>query len=95
MTKGFFNEIPDDVKFFLASVISTMAAKDDKEVDYLQVFTLKKHDFGGIMFQNVVHSQEVPPFEESIFFPCPDAVEQKVYVIDDGEYYTYLLAEEY
>ena len=69
--------------------------KDNKDIDYLQVFTLKKTYLGKTSFQKIKHTQEVPPLSESICFPFKKAVDQKVFCIDSEDYYTFLLADEY
>ena len=65
--------------------------------DYLQVFKLEKVNVKDREFQKVTHSQEQPEYENTVFVPvgAGNAVETKAYVIDDYEYCTMLLAEEY
>ena len=62
-----------------------------EEKDYLQVFTLTKTPAG----QHIVHEQEQPPYRYELDVPCDDAVNAKVFVIDDLTHSTMLLAEEY
>ena len=59
--------------------------------DYLQVFILTKTPTG----QHIVHEQEQPPYRYELNVPCDDAVDAKVFVIDDLTHSTMLLAEEY
>lgn len=59
--------------------------------DYLQVFQLTASP--GL--QKIVHKQEQPPYEQELDFAAEDAVTQKVYIIEDADYVTMLLAEEY
>ena len=61
------------------------------EKDYLQVFTLTKTPTG----QHIVHEQEQQPYRYELDVPCDDAVDAKVFVIDDLTHSTMLLAEEY
>ena len=61
------------------------------EKDYLQVFTLTKTPTG----QHIVHEQEQPLYRYELDVPCDDAVDAKVFVIDDLTHSTMLLAEEY
>ncbi len=63
------------------------------EADYLQIFELTEAA-GGV---EIHHSQEVPPYERSLFVQCEVAADfsEKVYVIDDETHSTMLLAEEY
>ena len=59
--------------------------------DYLQVFRLTKTPVG----QHIVHEQEQPLYRYELDVPCDDAVDAKVFVIDDFTHSTMLLAEEY
>ena len=61
------------------------------EKDYLQVFTLTKTPTG----QHIVHEQEQPTYRYELDVPCDDAVDAKVFIIDDLTHSTMLLAEEY
>lgn len=63
------------------------------EKDYLQIFELTQISESQI---HILHRQEVPGFssELSIHRNLPKE-KLKIYVIDDGEYSTMLLAEEY
>ena len=44
---------------------------------------------------HIVHEQEQPPYRYELEVECPDAVDAKVFVIDDRTYSTMLLADEY
>ena len=55
------------------------------------MFTLMKTPTG----QHIVHEQEQPPYHYELDVPCGDAVNAKVFVIDDLTHSTMLLAEEY
>ena len=59
--------------------------------DYLQVFILTKTPTG----QHIVHTQEQPPYRYELDVPCMNAVDAKVFVIDDKTHSTMLLASEY
>ena len=76
------------------SMIKSM--KVEKQ-DYLQVFELKKISVGGKEFQQITHSQEQPKYKNTIFIPVEKggSIENKIFVIDDFDYCTMLLAEEY
>ena len=62
-----------------------------KSKDYLQVFMLTKTPTG----QHIVHEQEQPPYRYELDVSCDDAVNAKVFVIDDLTHSAMLLAEEY
>ncbi len=93
ITKG-INEVVDiRLQVFLWRAIDNLKDKVEK-VDYLQVFEIEK-EYGTI---RIKHRQEVPEYnEEYILELCDIDVSRKikVFVIDDGDYSTMLLAEEY
>ena len=45
--------------------------------------------------EHIVHEQEQQPYRYELDVPCDDAVNAKVFVIDDLTHSTMLLAEEY
>ncbi len=63
----------------------------DEQRDYLQVFRLSRTATG----QHITHEQEQPPYSYEMDVPCDDAVNAKIFVIDDQTHSTMLLAEEY
>lgn len=62
-----------------------------EQKDYLQVFRLRQTATG----QHITHTQEQPPYQYELDVPCTDAVNAKIFVIDDGTHSTMLLADEY
>ena len=68
-----------------------VAAMEVSQQDYLQVFRLARTGTG----QHITHTQEQPPYRYELDVPCADAVNAKIFVIDDGTHSTMLLAEEY
>ncbi|MGV8905931.1 MAG: DUF960 family protein [Acetobacterium sp.] len=96
MTQGFKTEVPIETQLFIFNCLEK-ARQSLKEMDYLQVFTLSKVLSNGIFLQCIVHSQEVPNFEQTIFLPLPEdqIITTKIFVIDDGDHHTFLLASEY
>ena len=66
------------------------------EPDYLQVYRLSYNSETNLL--TVRHTQEVPSYEKVSTTELPADVkpyEGKLFYIDDGEYRTILLAEEY
>ena len=59
--------------------------------DYFQVFELTAKE--GC--QEIFHYQEQPPWQETLISFTDEAVTEKVYIIDDGDHETMLLAEDY
>lgn len=66
-------------------------------LDYLQVFELSSENINGRSIQVIRHSQEQPEKSEMIHIECEgfEPVNDKVYVIDDVEYATMLMASDY
>ena len=60
--------------------------------DYLQVFELKQV---AEHTQQIEHRQEVPEYNQVYQLRSINPIEQKIFIIDEGEYATMLLAEEY
>ena len=88
ISRGVQSEIPDALMLLMWQMIAAMRTA---QKDYLQVFTLTKTPTG----QHIVHEQEQPPYRYELDVPCDDAVNAKVFVIDDLTHSTMLLAEEY
>lgn len=88
LTRGVQSTIPGWLVILLWHLIEIMSAE---QKDYLQVFRLRKTATG----QHVTHTQERPPYLYQMDVPCTDAVNAKIFVIDDGTHSTMLLAKEY
>ena len=88
LTSGVQNEIPSWLIDLIWCMIFSMKTEHK---DYLQVFTLTKTPIG----QHIVHEQEQPLYRYELDVPSDDAVDAKVFVIDDLTHSTMLLAEEY
>ena len=88
ITRGVLSNIPAEITDLMWNRVLTM--KVEKK-DYLQVFTLTKTPTG----QHIVHTQEQPPYRYELDVPCDDAVDAKIFIIDDLTHSTMLLAEEY
>ena len=88
ITRGIQAELPG----WLVNLLWFM--RDGMEVekkDYLQIFRLSRTDKG----QHIEHEQEQPPYKRMLDVPCEDAVDAKVYIIDDETHVTMLLVDEY
>ena len=88
LTRGVMAEIPSWLTTLMWHMVLTMEVE---EKDYLQVFRLTKTPAG----QHIIHEQEQPLYRYELDIPCDDAVDAKVFVIDDSTHSTMLLAEEY
>ena len=87
LTKGVQTEIPLVLQIFMWECIDRL----HEPKDYLQVFNLEALE--GV--QRISHSSEEPEYKMEYLMPSEPPVTQKVYVIDDGDHSTMLLAEEY
>lgn len=63
--------------------------------DYLQVFKLEKRNINGVDFQYIKHSQEQPEYTSEHTILIENPVDEKIYIIDDVDRVTMLLADEY
>ena len=88
LTRGVDKEIPIDIQIFMWKTVDNMP----EPKDYLQVFNLTVQN--GL--QIIRHTSEKPKYEMTyILTTLTKAVTAKVYIIDDGDHCTMLLAEEY
>lgn len=88
LTRGVDLEIPLNIQIFMWETVDRMP----KSKDYLQVFRLTEQN--GL--QVVHHTSEQLEYEMTYILPTmTKTVTAKVYVIDDSEHCTMLLAEEY
>ena len=88
MTRGVAAEVPvwlQNLMWFLRESMQV------EQRDYLQVFRLSLS--GGL--QEIEHTQEQTDYKKVICVPAADAIDAKVYIIEDPEHVTMLLAEEY
>jgi hypothetical protein len=94
VTRGVNTEVDIRLQLIMWSMIDNLNEKGNIEVDYLQVFKLRKE--GDSMV--IEHSQEEPEYKEVYSLELDDVEidsKIKIYVIDSGEYSTMLLPEEY
>lgn len=87
LTCGVDRMIPLELQLFMWECVEKMHG----EKDYLQVFELKAE---GSM-QSISHSSEEPEYHRVYLIPSDAPITAKIYIIDDGDHSTMLLAEEY
>ena len=88
LTRGVYSEIPIELQLFMWECIDRLP----ENRDYFQVFELE--NLGGI--QRITHFSEQPEYRIEYLLPAiANPVKAKVYVIDEGDHSTMLLAEEY
>lgn len=94
-TQGVDLHVSETIQTAIWNYISTRKDSGNIPLDYLQVFTLRSKKEGPVTMQIIECSQEVPPYKFSISFPSNAPIEDKIFVIDDVDHQTMLLAREY
>ena len=90
ITKGIESSVPLYLIMILWELIDR--EKQNTKLDYLQIFRLSKENGK----QRIVHEQEQhKPFKKTYVYRMLETFTGKIYVIDDGDHETMLLAEEY
>ena len=87
LTRGVQEKIPLELQIFMWECIDKLS----EPKDYLQVFNLSV--VGSL--QRITHTSENPEYKMEYLIPSEKPITEKVYVIDDGDHSTMLLAEEY
>ena len=88
LTRGVDEKIPLELQLFMWEAVDNMPAPKD----YLQVFNLSIEN--GL--QVIHHTSEQPEFDMTYILTTVNTdITEKIYIIDDGEQCTMLLAEEY
>lgn len=90
MTRGVNAEIDPITQLLLWELIDERRA-EGAQLDYLQVFRLEPDG----QQQKITHTQEQPEYSHECNLIGPPPVTAKIFVIDDGDHSTMLLAEEY
>lgn len=94
ITRGVNEEVDIRLQFIMWGMVDNLNEEENIEVDYLQVFKLKKE--GALIV--IEHYQEVPEYKKIYSLELEDIKlnnNLKIYVIDIGDYETMLLPEEY
>ena len=87
LTCGIDSTIPLALQLFMWECVERLP----EQRDYLQVFELRP---SGPM-QSITHTSEQPEHHMEYMIPSDAPITAKVYIIDDGDHSTMLLAEEY
>ena len=94
VTRGVNEEVDIRLQLIMWSMIDKLRDEGNIELDYLQVFKLRREGNKIVINQ----SQEVPEYSCTYEIEIEDVQlddEIKVYVIDSGEYSTMLFPSEY
>ena len=88
LTRGVAEKIPLELQLFMWNALAAIP----ESKDYFQIFRLSVLNGN----QCIEHEQEQPPFKREDLLPTIETpITEKVYIIDDGDHSTMLLAEEY
>ncbi len=94
VTRGVSEEVDIRLQIILWSMLDKLKDKGNVELDYLQIFKIRKEGNKIVINQ----SQEVPEYSCTYEIELEDVElddEIKIYVIDSGEYSTMLFPSEY
>ena len=89
------NGVIDKIPSYLQNVLWYMVEILPEPKDYFQVFELEEFNYINKVKQKITHIQENPEYKKEHIIPVYSAVKCKVYIIDDGDHSTMLMAEEY
>lgn len=93
ITVGINTTVGFHLQIYLWNLIDQFDARMTQ--DYLQVFDLSIVENDKKKLQKIIHSQEEPEYRKEYILEFADPVETKIFVIDDEDHSTMLLAEEY
>ena len=93
MTRGVQECIPFDLVVLMWQMYDR-CKEEMNPCDYLHVFQLKRLE-GDVLNQKITHKQEVPEYERTYVINIDHPITEKVYVIENEDYVTMLLANEY
>lgn len=89
LTRGVSNKIPFEIQLLMWSMIEELKVNKD----YLQVFEVNPISDNLLKIE---HRQEIPKYKKEIIVRNIGInSKEKIFVIDEGEYSTMMLSEEY
>ena len=96
LTSGIDQRIPQELQLQIWACIDTRLMLTKGKIDYLQLFTLEK--VGDSML--AIHHEQERPKMTNIYYinyrqEYKDILQEKIFVIDDGDHSTMLFAYEY
>ena len=96
VTGGIDQRVPQELQCLIWTSVDMRVLLANEKIDYLQVFTFKKIDEEILSLH---HEQEQPPIlnvHYTNYRPeYEEIINEKIYVIDDGDHSTMLFAYEY
>ena len=87
LSRGVDDTIPIELQLFMWACIDQLP----EPRDYLQIFDLEQ--VGNM--QSITHRSEEPEYRKVYLFPSEKPITEKIYVIDNLDYSTMILASEY
>ena len=94
ITSGIENEIPAELQIMMWDMVDKLRHTNQK-LDYLQIFVLRPVRESGVEMQEIVHKQELPWRMKKITVESGSPISAKIFVIDNIDYITMLLSQEY
>lgn len=95
MTKGIAVQLAPELQLYLWQMITDLNHRH-MPLDYLQVFQLDAITIGNQSLQQIIHTQERPPYKNTVTIRINQPVSnRKVLCIDNQTHSTMLFAEEY
>lgn len=95
-TRGIVETLSPDIQFTLWTMVDVLRLRSGVTPDYLQVFELAPAaDPTDALNQAILHRQEQPYYVATNLMIVDRPVTEKVFVIDDGDHATMMLASEY
>lgn len=87
LSRGVADTIPIELQFFMWACIDLLP----EPRDYLQIFDLEQ--VGNL--QSITHRSEQPEYCKVYLLPSEKPITEKIYVVDDLDYSTMILATDY
>jgi hypothetical protein len=91
-TNGVVEKVSNYLQNLLWYMVETM---DIETKDCLQVFEINENFRYGKPVQRILHTQENPLYQNENIITVEKPLNIKIFVIDDGDHSTMLLADEY
>ena len=96
ITCGINENVPAELQQYLWMCIDLQTAYNEEIVDYLQVFTFKKVGTNILAITQLQEKPKKKTIHYTGYKPEYDKIiDEKIFVIDDGDHSTMLFAEEY
>lgn len=94
-TQGVDLNVSEKIQTAIWNYIESRKNSGKIPLDYLQIFHLRPEKMAMESIQVIECVQEVPEYKETISFPSEFPITEKIYLIDDVDHQTMLLASEY